>query len=116
MGTILLAGIDGALFDHLRLIGFQWRHFRLAYLFFWVMGTLMALWSFVYIVDARNGIGLSSILYGFWFVCALVMLIHGQIDCVNLRGALVFCLPLQDYWLSCTSHFYKPRSIQAGPA
>lgn len=90
MGTVLLAGIDGALFDHLRSIGFQWRYFRFSFLLYWLIGTVMALWSFVYIVDARNGIGLSTILYSFWFICALVILIRGQIKQFNLRGWLLF--------------------------
>lgn len=90
MGTILLAGVDGALFDHLRSIQFQWRHFRWSYLLFWLMSTVMALWSFVFIVDARNGIGLSTILYGFWFLCASVILIRSQLRRFNLRGWLIF--------------------------
>ena len=90
MGTILLAGIDGALFDHLRAIQYRWRYFRIVFLLFWFVGTVMALWSFVYIVDARNGIGLSTILYGFWFICATVILIQGQIKQKNLKGWLLF--------------------------
>ena len=90
MGTILLAGIDGALFDHLRAIQYRWRYFKIVFLLFWFVGTVMALWSFVYIVDARNGIGLSTILYGFWFICATVILIQGQIKQKNLKGWLLF--------------------------
>jgi hypothetical protein len=90
MGTILLAGIDGALFDHLRSMGFQRRFFRLSYLLYWLIGTVMALWSFVYIVDARNGIGLSTILYGFWFLCAIIILIQSQIKSPNLKNWFVF--------------------------
>lgn len=90
MGTILLAGIDGALFDHLRAIGFQWRYFRLSYLLYWLIGTVMALWSFVYIVDARNGIGLSTILYSFWFLCSVIILIQSQIKSPNLKSWFVF--------------------------
>jgi hypothetical protein len=90
MGTILLAGIDGALFDHLRSIGFQWRYFRISYLLYWLIGTVMVLWAFVYIVDARNGIGLSTILYSFWFVCATIILIRDQMMRVNLKGGATF--------------------------
>jgi hypothetical protein len=90
MGTILLAGIDGAFFDHLRAIGFQWRHFRLSNLLYWLVGTVMTLWSFVYIMDARNGIGLSTMLYGFWFLCAVVILIQSQIESPNLKSWFVF--------------------------
>lgn len=90
VGAILLSGIDGALFDHLRSIHFQWRYFKLSLLLYWLIGTLMALWSFVYIVDARNGVGISTILYGFWFICTLVILIRSQIKQFNLRGWLIF--------------------------
>ena len=45
----------------------------------------MALWSFVYIVDARNGIGLSSILYLFWFACAVTLLIKSQLSQPSLK-------------------------------
>jgi hypothetical protein len=90
MGTILLAGIDGALFDHLRAIQYRWRYFRIVFLLFWFVGTMMALWSFVYIVDAKNGIGLSTILYSFWFICATVILIQGQIKQRNLKGWILF--------------------------
>lgn len=90
MGTILLAGIDGALFDHLRSIHFQLRLFRLSYLFYWLTGTVMALWSFVFIVDARNGIGLSTILYSFWFICAAIILLQSQIKQPNLKSWFVF--------------------------
>jgi hypothetical protein len=90
MGTILLAGIDGALFDHLRFIQYRWRYFRISYLLFWLFGTLMTLWSFVFIVDTRNGIGLSTILYAFWFICATAILIQGQMKQLNLRRWLLF--------------------------
>lgn len=90
MGAILLAGIDGALFDHLRNIGFQFRYFRWSYLLYWFMATAMALWAFVYIVDARNGIGLSTILYGFWFGCATIILIQSEMKLRNLKSWFIF--------------------------
>jgi hypothetical protein len=90
MGTILLAGIDGALFDHLRAIQYQWRYFKITFLLFWFVGTVMALWSFVYIVDARNGIGISTILYSFWFICTTGILIQGQMKQISLKGWLIF--------------------------
>ena len=90
MGMILLAGVDGALFDHLRSIGFRWCYLRLSYLLYWLIGTAMVLWSFVYIVDTRNGIGLSTILYGFWFLFAFIILIERQIQSPNLKNWFVF--------------------------
>jgi hypothetical protein len=50
----------------------------------------MELWSFVYIVDARNGVGLSTILYGFWFLCAVIILIQSQIKSPNVKSWFVF--------------------------
>lgn len=90
MGTVLLAGIDGALFDYLRSIQFQWRYFRLLYFFYWLIGTLMVLWSFVYIVDARNGVGLSTILYVFWFFCATIILSKSQIELSKIKNWIAF--------------------------
>lgn len=92
MGTILLTGIDGALFDHLRSIHYHLRSIRIWIAICWGIATAMALWSFVYIVDARNGIGLSSILYIFWFGCAITLLIKGQLSQPSLKHWLVFLL------------------------
>lgn len=88
MGMILIAGIDGALLDHLRASQYRWSNLRLWYLLYWLLGTSITLWAFVYIVDARNGIGLSTILYGFWFICALVFLIQSQIRRMNFKSLL----------------------------
>jgi hypothetical protein len=92
MGTILLAGVDGALFDHLRSIHYHLRSMRMWIAIVWGIATAMVLWSFVYIVDARNGIGLSFILYIFWFGCAITLLIKGQLSQPNLKHRLVFLL------------------------
>ena len=88
MGMILITGIDGALLDHLRAINYQWRNLKIWFLVYWLFGTGLALWAFVYIVDARNGIGLSMILYSFWFVCVLVFLIRSQLRSPNVKSLL----------------------------
>jgi hypothetical protein len=90
MGTILLAGIDGALFDHLRAIQYRWRYFRTDFFLIWLVGTVMVLWAFVFIVNARNGIGLSTILYSFWFICAISILIKQQCKELNRKGWFIF--------------------------
>ncbi len=87
MGMILLAGIDGALFDHLRAIQYRWRYFRILFLIFLLMGTVMTLWSFFYIVDSQNGIGLTAILNGFWCICVTVFLIQRK---MSHKGWLLF--------------------------
>jgi hypothetical protein len=92
MGMILIAGIDGALLDHVRAIQYRWSAMSLWYLAYWLVGTSLALWAFVYIVDARNGIGLSTILYSFWFLCALVFFIQSQIRRLNLKSVLALVI------------------------
>jgi hypothetical protein len=80
MGMILIAGIDGALFDHVRSIQYRWSDMRLWYCLFWLLGTSLSLWSFVYIANTLNGIGLTIILYGFWFICALAFLSKSKLQ------------------------------------
>lgn len=92
MGMILVAGIDGALLDHLRAVRYRWRYVKLWYLLYWLLGTSLALWAFVYIVDARNGIGLSTILYGFWFLCAIVFFIRSQLRRPNVKSLLALLI------------------------
>jgi hypothetical protein len=103
MGMILIAGIDGAFLDHLRIIHYRWGNMRFSYLLYWLLGTFLSLWAFVYIVNARNGIGLTTILYTFWFICALAFFIHSQVYKPNLMSwiALIFtgiCLSLVLYF------------------
>lgn len=90
MGAILLAGIDAALFDHFRAIDYRWRYFRSSFLLFWLLGTVMVLWAFVFIVNSRNGVGLSTILYSFWFICSISILVKQQYKKFNLKGWFVF--------------------------
>jgi hypothetical protein len=88
VGMILIAGIDGALLDHLRSIHYRRSNLRLWYLLYWLLGNGLVLWAFVYVVDARNGIGLSAILYGFWFLCSLIFFILSQMHYPNIKSAL----------------------------
>jgi hypothetical protein len=92
MGTILLAGVHGFLLDYLRTIKFQWSpavYFNLTY---WLTSTIVVLWSFVYIVNSKNGIGISIILFCFWFVCGLAYLSKAKMDRMFLRKRLIFIL------------------------
>ncbi len=92
MGMILMAGIGGALLDHLVKIQYSWRDLELWYFAYWLLGTCMALWAFVYIVNTRNGIGLSMILYCFWFLCVLTFCIRSQLYSLNLKTLLAFLI------------------------
>lgn len=97
MGMILIAGIDGALLDYFRASKYRFSNFKFWYLLYWLLGTGIVLWSFVYIIDSRNGIGLSTILYSFWFFCALVYFVRNQILHSNLKSLpalLMACVSL----------------------
>jgi hypothetical protein len=87
-GMILITGLDGTLLDHLRASQYRLSNLKFWYLLYWLLGTSLVLWSFVFIVDARSGIGLSTILYGFWFIYALVFFIRSQIYGLNLKSGL----------------------------
>lgn len=86
MGMILMAGIGGTFLDHLRASQHHLSHMRSWHFAYWLVGNSLILWTFVYIVDTRNGIGLSIILYSFWFLCALVFFIQSQIRHQNYKG------------------------------
>jgi hypothetical protein len=61
MGTILLAGLLGTFLDAAQ----QDKSIALFVSgVLWLAGTVMALYSYVYIFDARNGIGIAVIIYG----------------------------------------------------
>jgi hypothetical protein len=88
----MIAGVDGALLDHLRAIEYSFSKLRLWYLLYWLLGTILALWTFVYIINARNGIAVTTILYGFWLISALVFFIRSQICGSSLKSALAFLI------------------------
>ena len=92
MGMILTAGIDGALLDNLRYIKDRRSNLKFWYLLYWFLGTGFVLWAFVYIVDSRNGIGVSIILYSFWFLSALVFFVRSQNKCLNLNSLLALLM------------------------
>ena len=54
-------------------------------------------------MNARNGIGLSTILYRFWFLCALVFFIQSQIHRPNLKS--VFALLITGIGLGLIVYF-----------
>lgn len=84
VGTIFLAGTSGTLIDYLRTRYDCIRLSTLWYIFYWFAGVLITLWSFVYIVNARNGIGLSILLFIFLLTCAIRFLIKNK-DKLGIR-------------------------------
>lgn len=61
VGTILIAGLLGTLLDRLSA---QSAKFIIVMFAFWLIGTSIALYVYVYILDSRNGIGIVLIIYG----------------------------------------------------
>jgi len=81
IGTILIVGSISSL--HLKLITIQYlRVWDLTYSF---ISIFLALWAYVYIVDARNGIGLAIIIFSFWFVYIILIFIRRQQQISNKK-------------------------------
>lgn len=60
VGTILIAGLLGTLLDLFPSLKYRGKWLMTA---FWLLGTSMALYSYVFIFDARNGVGLALLLF-----------------------------------------------------
>ena len=88
MGMLLIAGTKGALLDHFRSTQCRWSNWSILILFSYTLSTSMVLWAFVYIIDTRNGIGLSFIFFGFWFVITLFIFMRSQRLKSNVSGKL----------------------------
>jgi hypothetical protein len=76
MGTILIAGLTGTLIDTARRGNSKTILLTSIY---WFMGVFLALYSYVYIFMARNGIGLASLLFFGWIVIGLAVSIGNTI-------------------------------------
>jgi hypothetical protein len=61
MGTILLTGLLGAFLDTVKI---EKSTTLLISGVLWLIGTVIVLYSYVYIFDARNGIGIAVIIFG----------------------------------------------------
>ncbi len=68
-GTILMAGLTGTLLDQWRCCGIM---NCLKQGVFWLLGSLISLYSYVFIFDARNGTGLTIILFCGLFIFGLI--------------------------------------------
>lgn len=69
MGTILLVGLLGTMVDTIRRA--KWIEVLLVGLL-WLTGTTVALYSFVFIFDTRNGVGLAVIMLTIVFLIVIV--------------------------------------------
>lgn len=80
MGTILLVGLLGTMVDTIRRA--KWKEVLLVGLL-WLIGTTVALFSFVFIFDTRNGVGLAVIM----FIIVLLMVIGRALGLLFFRKA-----------------------------
>jgi hypothetical protein len=99
MGMILITFIGGAFLDHIRIVNYCWKKIKPIYVLCWILGTSLVLFAFVYIVDTRNGIGLSIILYGFWLICAIFYFFSSQIRRPNLKSFFVLLISILSFCL-----------------
>jgi hypothetical protein len=60
VGTLLIAGLTGTMLDLFRCKQLSMQKWAL---FFWFVGIVLAMYSYVFIYDTRNGFGLAAILF-----------------------------------------------------
>jgi hypothetical protein len=73
MGTILIAGLTGTLIDSARRGNSKTTLFTSIY---WFVGVFLAIYSYVYIFMARNGIGLAALLLITWLIIGIAVYIR----------------------------------------
>ncbi|BEI32929.1 hypothetical protein [Polynucleobacter sp. HIN5] len=73
VGTIFIAGVLGTLLDLFPRLGAR---AKWAMIIFWLFATGIALFSYVFIFDALNGVGLSFLIFGAVGVGLLIRLVH----------------------------------------
>ena len=83
VGTILISGLSGTLLDKLRIDGLsKWLWQGL----FWLSGSALVFYAYVFIFDARNGMGLAAILVLGLFVAGVIGLVRLSKKSTNKKG------------------------------
>jgi len=82
MGTILIAGLTGTLIDTVR--RGNTKTILLASIY-WFIGVFLAIYSYVYIFMARNGIGLAVLLFIAWIIIGIAVYIRNTIRKQTVR-------------------------------
>jgi hypothetical protein len=75
MGTILIAGLTGTLIDSALRGNSKNIFFTLIY---WFIGVFLAIYSYVYIFMARNGIGLAGLLFISWLLIGIAVCVKNR--------------------------------------
>jgi hypothetical protein len=78
-GSVLMAGTSGALCDYFRINScLPPKKTTWCIALIWLVSNVVVLWAYVYIANTRNGIGLSIVLYVFWFICISTYLLKSK--------------------------------------
>jgi hypothetical protein len=103
MGTILIAGLTGTLIDTTRRGNSRMILLTSTY---WFIGVFLAIYSYVYIFMARNGVGLAALLFIGWLVIGIPVYVRNalkkqraQIPVFLLSSTLVLVATFLFGWL-----------------
>jgi hypothetical protein len=78
MGTILIAGLTGTLIDTARSANAKAKTIFLTSIY-WFFGVFLAIYSYVYIFMARNGIGLAALFFIAWLIIGITVFIRNKL-------------------------------------
>lgn len=75
IGTLLIAGFGGMVLDQVKAIGFQRSRMSL---FLFGFGVILVLFSYVFILDTRNGIGLAALILLSWIFYGCILMLRNR--------------------------------------
>lgn len=75
IGTLLIAGFGGMVLDQIKAVGLQGSRMSLLLYGF---GVILVLFSYVFILDTRNGIGLSALILISWIIYGCILMLRNR--------------------------------------
>jgi hypothetical protein len=94
MGTILIAGLTGALIDTARSVNVKTKALLLTSIY-WFIGVFLAIYSYVFIFMTRNGIGLAALLFIAWLIIGIAIFMRNKLKKQTVQiPKLLFLLAL----------------------
>ena len=101
-GTLLMAGLLGTLLDRYPSLNLKT---KIIMFLFWLIGSCTALYAYVYIFDARNGIGLGVLIFALVSLMLLLktfhtLLIKPDLKIVLKNGLFILTLVSSVGWFS----------------
>ncbi|QWE10873.1 hypothetical protein [Polynucleobacter sp. es-EL-1] len=97
VGTLLLAGLLGTLLDCIPSLNLK---AKIIMFLFWLLGSCLILYSYVYIFDTRNGIGLGVLIFSLASMFFLTKIFSSLLNISHLKIALkngLFALSLMGF-------------------